>query len=157
VISIFLASSISCEIHADGVVDALVAGLGELFLEVDVEIFLVGLLHRLEFFRIGIVRRLGRRLRGRHLGAGREGRRGNGGRDGRGVLLVTLACEFGDIGFVDELDAHLIDHHEKGIEPVRRDHFVGQLFVEFLEREVPARRAHAQQRVDACFHFLRRT
>jgi hypothetical protein len=64
---------------------------------------------------------------------------------------------FGRIAFVDELDAHLVDHHQKRIEFVRGNDLVRQAFVEFLVGEISARCAQIQKRLHAEVNFFLRS
>ncbi len=138
------------EIHSDGVVDAFAGCFGELFFEIEVDfLFLfVG-----QVFGSGLIR--AGRLGGR-LGGGQQ--RGCGGCEGWafwgfcGFLLV-----FGDIHVVDEFDAHLIDHHEQGVEFIGGDDFVGEAFIEFVVGQVAARFAEVDEGGNAQIDFFLRT
>ncbi len=119
------------EIHPHRIVDPLGRSLGQLGLEVHVDFFFV-------FLNLGDVFRgrfIFRNRRFLHLGLGALG-------------------EVADVRLVDELNAHLVDHHQQRIQLVRRNDFVRQLFVQFFIREITARSAKAQDGLDAQVHLF---
>ena len=73
-------------------------------------------------------------------------------RDARRRLLI-----FAHVVLVDELDAHLVDHHQQGIELVRRDDFIGKPFVQLFVSQIAAGGAQVQKGLNAEINFFLRT
>ena len=157
------------EVHAHGIVDPLVAGLGEFLLKIG-EIFIV-VLFFLDGVRVKAVF-VGGLDDGLAVGAddgdglllarldrggradGLRGHLGDGLHD-HGAVDVLLVLKVFDIVLVDELDAHLVDDHEQAVETIGADHFIGKLGVELFVREVAAAGAEVEQCIHAADHLFR--
>ncbi len=120
------------QVHPDRVIDPLGGRLGELGFEVQVDLFAVFVADDFDDFFLG----------GDLLLLGRPG--------------LGAFGKFADVGLVDELDAHLVDHHKERIEFVGAYDLVGQLFVQLLVGQIAARGAHVEQGADAEVHLLLR-